>query len=148
MMHFARFLRRTEPPITLWFFFERRNAAKSSELLLRRVCRRTRPMVCFVNIESVAASSYSIFQRFTLERDARNLSVANANVPFRVLPEAVRIILPRRFAQSPIRVGKLCRSRKAPRKPAIAHLVDLASGDVVQLVRTLPCHGVHLFTCI
>jgi hypothetical protein len=22
-----------------------------------------------------------------------------------------------------------------------AHLVDLASGDVVQLVRTLPCHG-------
>ena len=21
------------------------------------------------------------------------------------------------------------------------HLVDLASGDVVQLVRTLPCHG-------
>ena len=23
----------------------------------------------------------------------------------------------------------------------ISHLVDLASGDVVQLVRTLPCHG-------
>ena len=25
----------------------------------------------------------------------------------------------------------------------IAHLVDLASGDVVQLVRTLPCHRIE-----
>src|SRR5580692_10185078 len=35
----------------------------------------------------------------------------------------------------------VCKSRRAAQILAIAHLVDLASGDVVQLVRTLPCHG-------
>ena len=35
----------------------------------------------------------------------------------------------------------LCNWRKAALTLVIAHLVDLASGDVVQLVRTLPCHG-------
>jgi transposase-like protein len=32
------------------------------------VRRRTRPMVCFVNVESVDRIIYSIFQRFNLER--------------------------------------------------------------------------------
>ncbi len=41
---------------------------------------------------------------------------------------AERYDAPQQFAQRSI-------------NPAIAHLVDLASGDVVQLVRTLPCHG-------
>jgi transposase-like protein len=31
------------------------------------VRRRTRPMVCFVNVESVGRIIYSIFQRFNLE---------------------------------------------------------------------------------
>src|ERR1022692_3088636 len=35
----------------------------------------------------------------------------------------------------------MCKSRKAAQTLAIAYIVDLASGDVVQLVRTLPCHG-------
>jgi hypothetical protein len=36
------------------------------------------------------------------------------------------------------RLGNLCNSCNAAYPLAIAHLVDLASGDVVQLVRTLP----------
>src|SRR2546428_699271 len=39
------------------------------------VRRRTRPMVCFVNVESVDRISYSIFQRFNLEWKTRTLSV-------------------------------------------------------------------------
>ena len=34
----------------------------------------------------------------------------------------------------------VCKSRKATQTLAISYLVDLASGDVVQLVRTLPYH--------
>jgi len=34
----------------------------------------------------------------------------------------------------------ICKSCKALYTLVISHLVDLASGDVVQLVRTLPCH--------
>src|SRR6267143_4493441 len=39
------------------------------------VRRRTRPMVCFVNVQSVDRIIYSIFQRFNLEWKTRTLSV-------------------------------------------------------------------------
>jgi len=39
------------------------------------VRRRTRPMVCFVNVESVHRIIYSIFQRFNLEWKNRTLRV-------------------------------------------------------------------------
>ncbi len=39
------------------------------------VRRRTRPMVCFVNVESVDRITYSIFQRFNLEWKTRTLSL-------------------------------------------------------------------------
>ena len=39
------------------------------------VRRRTRPMVCFVNVESVDRIIYSIFQRFNLEWKTRTLNL-------------------------------------------------------------------------
>jgi len=39
------------------------------------VRRRTRPMVCFVNVASVDRIIYSIFQRFNLEWRNRTLRV-------------------------------------------------------------------------
>jgi transposase-like protein len=39
------------------------------------VRRRTRPMVCFVNVESVDRIIYSIFQRFNLEWKSRTLNL-------------------------------------------------------------------------
>ena len=39
------------------------------------VRRRTRPMVCFVNVESVDRIIYSIFQRFNLEWKIRTLNL-------------------------------------------------------------------------
>jgi putative transposase len=39
------------------------------------VRRRTQPMVCFVNVESVDRILYSIFHRFNLEWKTRTLSV-------------------------------------------------------------------------
>ena len=39
------------------------------------VCRRTRPMVCFVNVRSVDRIIYSIFHRFNLEWKNRTLRV-------------------------------------------------------------------------
>ncbi len=39
------------------------------------VRRRTRPMVCFVNVESVDRIIYSIFQRFNLEWKNRTLNL-------------------------------------------------------------------------
>ena len=39
------------------------------------VRRRTRPMVCFVNVESVDRIIYSIFQRFNLEWKSRTLKL-------------------------------------------------------------------------
>jgi len=39
------------------------------------VRRRTRPMVCFVNVESVDRIIYSIFQRFKLEWKTRTLNL-------------------------------------------------------------------------
>ena len=39
------------------------------------VRRRTRPMVCFVNVESVDRIIYSIFQRFNLTWKTRTLNL-------------------------------------------------------------------------
>ena len=39
------------------------------------VRRRTRPIVCFVNVESVDRIMYSIFQRFNLEWKTRTLNL-------------------------------------------------------------------------
>jgi len=39
------------------------------------VRRRTRPMVCFVNVQSVDRIIYSIFQRFNLEWKTRTLNL-------------------------------------------------------------------------
>jgi len=39
------------------------------------VRRRTRPMVCFVNVESVDRIIYSIFRRFSLEWKTRTLNL-------------------------------------------------------------------------
>ena len=39
------------------------------------VRRRTRPMVCFVNVKSVDRIIYSIFNRFNLEWKTRTLEV-------------------------------------------------------------------------
>jgi hypothetical protein len=43
------------------------------------------------------------------------------------------------IALSRVKVNLLERASRITQ--AIAHIIDLASGDVVQLVRTLPCHG-------
>ena len=40
-----------------------------------QVRRRTRPMVCFVNVRSVDRIIYSIFQRFNLEWKTRTLKL-------------------------------------------------------------------------
>ncbi|HEY6303128.1 MAG TPA: transposase, partial [Terriglobales bacterium] len=50
------------------------------------VRRRTRPMVCFVNVESVDRIIYSIFQRFNLEWKSRtlNLFTQAADVTFSI----------------------------------------------------------------
>jgi hypothetical protein len=46
----------------------------SSSSCFVEVRRRTRPMVCFVNVESVDRIIYSIFQRFNLEWKTRTLN--------------------------------------------------------------------------
>jgi len=43
------------------------------ERCLVEVRRRTRPMVCFVNVQSVDRIVYSIFQRFNLQWKTRTL---------------------------------------------------------------------------
>jgi transposase-like protein len=43
--------------------------------VIERCFVEVRPMVCFVNVESVDGIIYSIFQRFNLEWKTRTLSV-------------------------------------------------------------------------
>jgi transposase-like protein len=45
------------------------------ERCLVEVRRRTRPRVCFVNVQSVDRIIYSIFQRFNLEWKTRTLNL-------------------------------------------------------------------------
>ena len=47
----------------------------SSSAVFLEVGRRTRPMVCFVNVKSVERILYSIFQRFNLEWKNRTLGI-------------------------------------------------------------------------
>ena len=59
-------------PRHLWRKLRRTNV---SERCFVEVRRRTRPMVCFVNVESLDRIIYSIFQRFNLEWKTRTLSL-------------------------------------------------------------------------
>jgi putative transposase len=59
-------------PPSLWKKLRTTNVIERCFVEVRR---RTRPMVCFVNVESVDRIIYSIFQRFNLEWRNRTLSV-------------------------------------------------------------------------
>jgi len=80
---YAAMVRRLEqdlPELLSFFAFPRHlwRKLRTTNLIERcfvEVRRRTRPMVCFVNVESVDRIIYSIFQRFNLEWKTRTLSV-------------------------------------------------------------------------
>ena len=59
-------------PRQLWRKLRTKNVI---ERLFVEVRRRTRPMVCFVNVKSVDRIIYSIFHRFNLEWKNRTLQV-------------------------------------------------------------------------
>ena len=76
----VRQLERDLPELLSVFAFPAhlRKKLRTTNLIERcfvEVRRRTRPMVCFVNLESVDRILYSIFQRFNLEWKTRTLSV-------------------------------------------------------------------------
>jgi len=59
-------------PRHLW---KKLRTTNSIERCFVEVRRRTRPMVCFVNVRSVDRIIYSIFQRFNLEWKNRTLKL-------------------------------------------------------------------------
>ncbi len=68
------------PELLAFFAFPRRQWRKlrTTHVIERcfvEVRRRTRPMVCFVNVESVERIIYSIFHGFNLEWKTRTLSL-------------------------------------------------------------------------
>jgi putative transposase len=76
----VRRLERDLPELLSFFAFPRHlwRKLRTTNVIERcfvEVRRRTRPMVCFVNIQSVDRIIYSIFQRFNLEWKNRTLSV-------------------------------------------------------------------------
>jgi len=76
----VRQLERDLPDLLSVFAFPAhlRQKLRTTNLIERcfvEVRRRTRPMVCFVNVESVDRIIYSIFQRFNLEWKTRTLSI-------------------------------------------------------------------------
>jgi putative transposase len=76
----VRRLERDLPELLSFFAFPRHlwRKLRTTNLIERcfvEVRRRTRPMVCFVNVESVDRIIYSIFQRFNLEWKTRTLSL-------------------------------------------------------------------------
>src|SRR5271166_851933 len=76
----VRRLERDLPELLSFFTFPRHlwRKLRTTNVIERcfvEVRRRTRPMVCFVNVESVDRIIYSIFQRFNLEWKTRTLSV-------------------------------------------------------------------------
>jgi len=76
----VRRLERDLPELLSFFAFPRHlwRKLRTTNVIERcfvEVRRRTRPMVCFVNVESVDRIIYSIFQRFNLEWKSRTLSV-------------------------------------------------------------------------
>ena len=76
----VRRLERDLPELLSFFAFPQhlRRKLRTTNVIERcfvEVRRRTRPMVCFVNVESVDRIIYSIFQRFNLDWKTRTLSV-------------------------------------------------------------------------
>jgi transposase-like protein len=76
----VRRLERDLPELLAFFAFPRHlwRKLRTTNVIERcfvEVRRRTRPMVCFVNVESVDRSTYSIFQRFNLEWQTRTLNL-------------------------------------------------------------------------
>ena len=73
-------LERDLPELLSFFAFPRHlwRKLRTTNVIERcfvEVRRRTRPMVCFVNVESVDRIIYSIFQRFNLEWKSRTLNL-------------------------------------------------------------------------
>lgn len=81
--HYARLVRQLErdlPELLSFFSFPRHlwRKLRTTNIIERcfvEVRRRTRPMVCFVNVQSVDRIIYSIFQRFNLEWKNRTLKL-------------------------------------------------------------------------
>ena len=76
----VRRLERDLPELLSFFSFPRHlwKKLRTTNIIERcfvEVRRRTRPMVCFVNVESVDRIIYSIFQRFNLEWKTRTLNL-------------------------------------------------------------------------
>ena len=76
----VRQLERDLPELLAFYSFPRPlwKKLRTTNLIERvfvEVRRRTRPMVCFVNVASVDRIIYSIFQRFNLEWRNRTLRV-------------------------------------------------------------------------
>ena len=76
----VRRLQRDLPELLSFFAFPRHlwrklRTTNVIERCFAEVRRRTRPMVCFVNVESVDRIIYSIFQRFNLGWETRTLRV-------------------------------------------------------------------------
>jgi putative transposase len=76
----VRRLERDLPELLSYFFLPRHlwKKVRTTNVIERcfvEVRRRTRPMVCFVNVKSVDRIIYSIFQRFNLEWKTRTLNL-------------------------------------------------------------------------
>jgi transposase-like protein len=74
----VRRLERDLPELLSVFALPRHGKLRTANMIERcfvEVRRRTRPMVCFVNVQSVDRIVYSIFQRFNLEWKTRTLSL-------------------------------------------------------------------------
>jgi len=76
----VRQLERDLPQLLSFFSFPRHlwRKLRTTNIIERcfvEVRRRTRPMVCFVNVNSVDRIIYSIFQRFNLEWKTRTLKL-------------------------------------------------------------------------
>ena len=76
----VRRLERDLPELLSFFSFPRHlwKKLRTTNVIERcfvEVRRRTRPMVCFVNVKSVDRIIYSIFQRFSLEWKTRTLNL-------------------------------------------------------------------------
>jgi putative transposase len=76
----VRQLERDLPDLLVFFRFPKHlwRKLRTTNIIERcfvEVRRRTRPMVCFVNVQSVDRIIYSIFQRFNLEWKNRTLRV-------------------------------------------------------------------------
>ncbi|HEY6304371.1 MAG TPA: transposase [Terriglobales bacterium] len=76
----VRRLQQDLPELLSFFAFPRHlwRKLRTTNIIERcflEVRRRTRPMVCFVHVESVDRIIYSIFQRFNLEWKTRTLDL-------------------------------------------------------------------------